>query len=197
MKRWILAALLGWGWLAGAPARAEPAQLARQLCVSCHGVDGKGPGVAPRLAGQQAAYIVQQLQAFRLHQRADGGAHQAALAVLKDEVALRQLADFFAARKPALGAARGVDAGLAAAGRKLYAEGNLAVGTPPCFSCHGERGEGGSAAPRLAGQLPDYLARRMRVLDAPQPDSAMEMQEILKTMSADDIKALLAYLATL
>ncbi|MFB9159220.1 c-type cytochrome, partial [Chromobacterium violaceum] len=93
--------------------------------------------------------------------------------------------------------AAGGDPALLAAGRKLYAEGNLAVGTPPCFSCHGDRGEGGSAAPGLAGQLPAYLARRMRVSDAPQPDAAMEMQEILKTMSADDIQALLAYLATL
>ncbi|MCD4501579.1 c-type cytochrome [Chromobacterium vaccinii] len=197
MKRWILAALLGWGMLAGAPARAEPAQLARQLCASCHGAEGNGPGPAPRLAGQQAGYIEQQWQAFRLHQRADGGAHGAAMAAMKGDGDIKALAAYFAAQPPAPARPAGGDPALLAAGRKLYAEGNLAVGTPPCFSCHGEKGEGGSAAPRLAGQLPDYLARRMRVSDAPQPDSAMEMQEILKTMSADDIKALLAYLATL
>ncbi|MCD4502528.1 cytochrome c [Chromobacterium piscinae] len=197
MKRWILAALLGWGLLAGAPARAEPAQLARQLCASCHGADGNGPGPAPRLAGQQAGYIEQQWQAFRLHQRADGGAHGAAMAALKSEGNVKVLAAYFAAQPPAPARSAGGDPALLAAGRKLYAEGNLAVGTPPCFSCHGDRGEGGSAAPRLAGQHAAYLTRRMRVSDAPQPDSAMEMQEILKTMSADDIKALLAYLATL
>ncbi|MCD5327783.1 c-type cytochrome [Chromobacterium piscinae] len=197
MKRWILAALLGWGLLAGAPARAEPAQLARQLCASCHGADGNGPGPAPRLAGQQAGYIEQQWQAFRLHQRADGGAHGAAMAALKSEGDIKALAAYFAAQPPAPARSAGGDPALLAAGRKLYVEGNLAVGTPPCFSCHGDRGEGGSAAPRLAGQHAAYLARRMRVSDAPQPDSAMEMQEILKTMSADDIKALLGYLATL
>lgn len=197
MKRWILAALLGWGMLAGAPARAEPAQLARQLCASCHGAEGNGPGPAPRLAGQQAGYIEQQWQAFRQRQRADGGAHSAALAAMKGDGDIKALAAYFAAQPPAPARPAGGDPALLAAGRKLYAEGNLAVGTPPCFSCHGDKGEGGSAAPRLAGQLPDYLARRMRVSDAPQPDSAMEMQEILKTMSADDIKALLAYLATL
>ncbi|MCD4486000.1 cytochrome c [Chromobacterium vaccinii] len=197
MKRWILAALLGWGWLAGASARAEPAQLARQLCASCHGAKGNGPGPAPRLAGQQAGYIEQQWQAFRLHQRADGGAHGAAMAALKSEGDIKALAAYFAAQPPAPARPASGDPALLAAGRKLYAEGNLAVGTPPCFSCHGDRGEGGSAAPRLAGQHAAYLARRMWVSDTPQPDSAMEMQEILKTMSADDIKALLAYLATL
>ncbi|WP_158677470.1 c-type cytochrome [Chromobacterium vaccinii] len=197
MKFWIGIALMGMGVLAGAPARAEPAQLARQLCASCHGADGNGPGPAPRLAGQQAGYIEQQWQAFRLHQRADGGAHGAAMAALKSEGGIKALAAYFAAQPPAPARPAGGDPALLAAGRKLYAEGNLAVGTPPCFSCHGDRGEGGSAAPRLAGQHAAYLARRMRVSDAPQPDSAMEMQEILKTMSADDIKALLAYLATL
>ena len=197
MKFWIGIALMGMGVLAGALARAEPAQLVRQLCASCHGADGKGPGPAPRLAGQQAGYIEQQWQVFRLHQRADGGAHDAAMAALKSEGDIKALAAYFAAQPPAPARPAGGDPALLATGRKLYAEGNLAVGTPPCFSCHGDRGEGGSAAPRLAGQLPDYLARRMRVSDAPQPDSAMEMQEILKTMSADDIKALLAYLATL
>ncbi|MEN2427292.1 c-type cytochrome [Chromobacterium vaccinii] len=197
MKRWILAALLGWGMLAGAPARAEPAQLARQLCASCHGAEGNGPGPAPRLAGQQAGYIEQQWHAFRQRPRADGGTHGAAMAAMKGDGDIKALAAYFAAQPPAPARPAGGDPALLAAGRKLYAEGNLAVGTPPCFSCHGEKGEGGSAAPRLAGQLPDYLARRMRVSDAPQPDSAMEMQEILKTMSADDIKALLAYLATL
>lgn len=197
MKFWIGIALMGMGVLAGAPARAEPAQLARQMCASCHGADGNGPGPAPRLAGQQAGYIEQQWQAFRLHQRADGGAHGAAMAALKSEGDVKALAAYFAAQPPVPARSAGGDPALLAAGRKLYAEGNLAVGTPPCFSCHGDRGEGGSAAPRLAGQHAAYLARRMRVLDAPQPDSAMEMQEILKTMSADDIKALLAYLATL
>lgn len=198
MKFWIGIALLGSGMLAGAPAGAEPAQQARQRCASCHGADGNGPGPAPRLAGQQAGYIAQQLQAFRLGQRVDGGAHAAALAALAREDEVKALAAYFAARRPARPKpAAGGDPALLAAGRKLYAEGNLAVGTPPCFSCHGDRGEGGSAAPGLAGQLPAYLARRMRVSDAPQPDAAMEMQEILKTMSADDIQALLAYLATL
>ncbi|MEN7430913.1 c-type cytochrome [Chromobacterium sp. TRC.1.1.SA] len=197
MKFWIGIALMGMGVLAGALARAEPAQLARQLCDSCHGADGNGPGPAPRLAGQQAGYIEQQWQAFRLHQRADGGAHSAALAAMKGDGDIKALAAYFAAQPPAPARPAGGDPALLAAGRKLYAEGNLAVGTPPCFSCHGDRGEGGSAAPRLAGQHAAYLARRMRVSDAPQPDSAMEMQEILKTMSADDIKALLAYLATL
>ncbi|AUH52931.1 hypothetical protein CXB49_20140 [Chromobacterium sp. ATCC 53434] len=193
MKFMLLIAL---GGAALAPAAfAAPAQI--QLCASCHGADGNGPGPAPRLAGQQAGYIAQQLQAFRQRQRADGGAHAAALAALTKDDDVSAVAAYFAARPPAPARpAAAADPALLAAGRKLYAEGNLAAGTPPCFSCHGDKGEGGSA-PRLAGQHAAYLARRMQVSDAPQPDAAMEMQEILKTMSADDVKAALAYLRTL
>jgi cytochrome c553 len=35
-------------------------------CQQCHGAAGEGSGLAPRLAGQHAAYIEQQLSAFML-----------------------------------------------------------------------------------------------------------------------------------
>lgn len=178
-------------------ALAAPPKLALQLCAACHGRDGNGPPSAPRLAGQQADYIAQQLDWMRLGQREDGGAHKLVWDTLKSDADIQAIAHYFAAQSPAPHPAKPADPALLAAGRKLYTEGNLAVGAPPCFTCHGEQGEGGSAAPRLAGQHAGYLAERMKVSDQPQPPARMEMQEILKTLSPDDIKALLAYLATL
>ena len=46
--------------------------LAEQVCSNCHGIDGNSVSPTyPRLAGQQAAYIVSQLTNFRGHQRSD------------------------------------------------------------------------------------------------------------------------------
>src|SRR5690242_17436766 len=46
--------------------------IAEQVCSACHGVDGNSTSPAfPRLAGQPATYIVNQLTNFRSHQRTD------------------------------------------------------------------------------------------------------------------------------
>jgi len=39
-------------------------------CSSCHGVDGRGNGLVPRVAGQHAMYMARQI--LRLHQREQG-----------------------------------------------------------------------------------------------------------------------------
>ncbi|MCP4318879.1 MAG: cytochrome c [Hyphomicrobiales bacterium] len=67
----------GWLLLAGialaGPAAAQDAKAGRdkaQMCVVCHGVDGIAVAPnAPNLAGENAAYIVAQLEAFRSGKR--------------------------------------------------------------------------------------------------------------------------------
>ena len=52
-----------------APARAEPTNMANrhgEACVPCHGADGISRDAdVPNLAGQNAAYLYNQLRAFR------------------------------------------------------------------------------------------------------------------------------------
>lgn len=43
-------------------------------CSSCHGADGHGAGVFPRLAGQHADYVVKQLAIFKNTEQRPGGA---------------------------------------------------------------------------------------------------------------------------
>ena len=38
-------------------------------CFTCHGTEGKSPGAIPSLHGKTAAYIEQQLKAFKVDQR--------------------------------------------------------------------------------------------------------------------------------
>lgn len=53
---------------AGEPARGVLA------CAACHGAQAQGLGAIPRLAGQNARYLAQQLGVFKGHDRADGAA---------------------------------------------------------------------------------------------------------------------------
>jgi len=51
-----------------ADAVAADANLGRDIaanCANCHGTDGRSRGVVPSLAGQDKAYIVQQMKDFR------------------------------------------------------------------------------------------------------------------------------------
>lgn len=68
MQRWVYALpllALAWGHLAKA-ADIEAGKAKAAVCAACHGVEGKAliPHY-PHLAGQNAAYLVKQLKAFK------------------------------------------------------------------------------------------------------------------------------------
>ncbi|WP_199155071.1 c-type cytochrome [Chromobacterium sp. ASV23] len=187
--------------LLGSQALAEqtPEQLARAWCANCHMADGNSISpLFPRLAGQQAAYLQQQLQMFRAKSRSDDAAHDYMWGVaggLSDEQ-IMGVAAYFAAQKPAPNPAKR-DENLIAAGKLIYEQGKESSGTPACQACHGPRAEGTDQGPRLAGQHAPYLMKQLHVFESPQRPSAVAMQAIIKTLSADDLHALTAYLQSL
>jgi len=69
MNHPLLRALAGLALLVAADgAGAADANLGRDVaanCATCHGTDGKSRGALPSLAGQDKAYIVQQMKDFR------------------------------------------------------------------------------------------------------------------------------------
>ena len=107
-------------------------------CAACHGAQAEGQQTlsAPRLAGQNAAYLVEQLQNFKSGAR---GAHgddlqgQVMAANTKDlnDETIKTLAAFLAnlAGKSNAGAAGDIKRG-----KKIYNEN--------CLACHGVEGEG-------------------------------------------------------
>lgn len=66
-------------------------------CSGCHGRDGEGNGLIPRLAGQHAAYLETQLLGFKRGRRAnDVGGTMRRIAARATEGELRALARYFA-----------------------------------------------------------------------------------------------------
>jgi cbb3-type cytochrome c oxidase subunit III len=188
--------------LAALPAynlAGTPEDVARQWCANCHTVDGNSSSpLFPRLAGQQAGYIVEQLQALKNHSRSDESAHDYmwGIASALDDKTIAGIADYFSRQKPLPNPAA-VDHQLAARGEQLFHNGNTDKGTPPCMACHGLSGEGSESGPRLAGQHALYVERQLHVFETTQRPSAVAMQAIVKSLDSKDIQALAAYIQSL
>lgn len=130
------------------------------VCFSCHGPDGNSQNpVWPRLAGQNAVYIAEQLHLFKAGIR-QNPVMQPMAAGLSDQD-IDNLAVFFAAQTPA--GLEG-DPSYWKGGEKLYLEGDAARDIPACAACHGPVGRGNPAAgyPALEAQQSVYVVSQLQ-----------------------------------
>lgn len=175
------------------------------VCVACHGVNGNSVNPEwPNLAGQNAAYLREQLSMFKARKR-NNPLMQPIIDPL-DEQDFADLAAYFAAQTPA---GLEADPSYWKAGEALYRSGDVARGIPACTACHGPAGEGNAGAgyPALRAQhsvytvkqLQDYLTqnRYRDPADASKvnttPNSAM-MTTIASRLTPEDIRNLASYL---
>ncbi|MGR8951463.1 MAG: c-type cytochrome [Gammaproteobacteria bacterium] len=166
-------------WSADATAGAEKAQ----MCVGCHGPNGKSSNAQwPNLAAQQPAYLIAQLKAFKSGERSNP-LMQSMAGNLNDQD-MENIAAYFAAQ-PA--AKAGGDPALAKTG---------ADKAGMCLGCHGAQGQGNAQIPRLAGQHPAYLVTQLKNFKSGSRQGG-PMQGMASTLSEDDMKALAAYFGSL
>jgi cytochrome c553 len=171
-------------------------------CKTCHGVAGqgfRGSVPMPRLAGQQPEYLENQLQAFIEKRRTNPVMHNVAH-VLSPSM-LRGLSDHFKDLNPKpLGGAAPKE--LVAEGKKIFEDG-AGADVPACATCHGPDAKGREAFPRLAGQLDDYIVRKLtnwtkeRGQDPAKPDTSAIMEPIAHNLTQAQVKAVAAYLSYL
>jgi cytochrome c553 len=185
---------------ASVPARELKAKT--DYCKTCHGLSGqgfRGSFPMPRLAGQQPEYVKNQLQAFIERRRTNPVMFN--VSHVLTPAMLTALSSYFKDLnpKPVGGAPRES----LAVGKKIYEEGVPAAEVPPCASCHGPDAKGADAFPRLAGQLHDYMIRKLtnwdkeRGQDKANPDNSAIMQPIAHNLTEAQIKAVAAYLSYL
>lgn len=184
----------------GVSPMAFEAKLA--YCKTCHGVSGqgfRGASPMPRLAGQQPDYIRNQLDAFIEHRRLNPVMGNVAH-VLSPDMVLKLSTAFHALDPAPLG---GGSKALAAEGKAIYDNGVESANVPPCASCHGADAKGDGQFPRLAGQLNDYVVRKLTHFGAERgqkpdhPDSSDIMKPIAHALTARQIAAVAAYVSFL
>jgi|SRR5450830_68827 len=174
----------------------QGAKLERQLCSVCHGPGGTTSSeLFPQLAGQPAPYFINQMKAFRDKSRTEENAKRFMWGIssrLTDEE-IQQLAAFYETQSPVhLGKVS--NQSKYDLGKNIFMNGHAEKGVPPCMACHGEKGEGKEATPRLGGQHEAYLKRQLKVFYGNERPAATAMHEVVKGLSEDDIEAIAQYL---
>ncbi|MGA8496736.1 MAG: c-type cytochrome [Xanthobacteraceae bacterium] len=167
------------------------------VCSSCHGPGGQSiSSTFPRLAGQQKDYLIAQLTAFRDHKRADPHAqtYMWGMAARLSDPMIAALAGYYAAQPPVPGTSDNSPEW--AAGRKIYTEGIPAEDVPACMACHGEKGEGNVAFPRLAGQHNAYIERQLEDF-ASKARANPIMHQNSKHLTREQIHEVAAYIRSL
>ncbi len=191
-------ALLAAGMTAAvAQSDQDASALAKGVCSACHGPEGHSVSpVFPHLAGQQAAYITLQLDAFRGHLRGDPNAqaYMWGMASQLSDATIKALSDYYAAQKPAPG--RAGDPKLMAEGEKIYAQGIPGKKVQACATCHGPNAEGATAFPRLAGQHVEYLIAQLEGFKSGTRANAPIMLGVVRGMTSEQLKAAATYAAS-
>ena len=156
--------------------------LAVQVCAACHRVNGQSQSpMVPNLAGQQKAYIVNQLQDYRDRTRSNKYAVQfmwGRAGSLTDKQ-IQELADYFSKQAPIKPSKQVENSeqeiAKLARGKEIFEKGIPALGVVHCNSCHGPKGEGVATFPRIAGQHAYYLIQQLNVWKEPDQKEFMEV----------------------
>ena len=171
-------------------------------CKTCHGLQGqgfRGSYPMPRLAGQQPEYLVSQLQAF-IERRRNNPVMFNVAHVLTPQME-KALAEQFNRLNPK--PLDGSSKENLTEGKKIYLEGIAKSDVPACASCHGDDAKGREVFPRLAGQLHDYVYKKLtnwdkeRGQDKNNPDNSAIMQPIAHNLTDAQIRAVAGYLSTI
>jgi len=129
------------------------------LCTGCHGPNGNSLSPDwPRLAGQSAVYIDEQLHLFRAGVR-NNPVMMPLAATLSDQD-IDDIAVYYEAQTPS---GLEADPGTWKNGEALYLAGDPEHGVPACVACHGPVGRGNLAAgyPALRAQQGAYVAKQL------------------------------------
>lgn len=189
-------ALLAMSSHANAQGSAAAGEAKSAVCAACHGLDGNSPNpVWPSLAGQHAAYITRQIEAFKTGERED--ALMSSFAGQLNDADTADVAAFFESqvRQP-----RGADPALIELGERVYQAGDADRGIPGCIACHGPAGNGNPLAgyPVVSGQHATYVANTLRAYanGTRRSDASVNnmMQEIAVGLSDEEIDAVASYL---
>ena len=168
-------------------------------CVACHGADGNGNSANPewpKLAGQSAPYLVQQLELFKNNERKNVLMNGQAAALSEQD--MQDIAAYYASLPTSPGAA---DPESVELGEAIYRGGIIAKGVAACSACHSPHGAGNPAAkfPKLSGQHTKYTELQLkayRSLERNYP-AAEIMNAVAERLTDKEIAAVAQYIAGL
>jgi cytochrome c553 len=171
------------------------------VCSACHGPNGNSVNPEwPKLAGQSAVYIAEQLKLFRAGVRANPVMQPLAAGLSDQDIS--DLAVYFEAQTPA---GLEADPSYWQTGEALYLRGDKAHEVPACVACHGPVGRGNLAAgyPALRAQQAVYVVKQLgdyasgARYKSQRPETASRngvmMFTVAKRLSAEQMRDVASY----
>jgi len=184
-----------------ATGKAASGEAKAALCSACHGPNGNSANpVWPRIAGQSAVYVAEQLRLFRSGVR-DNPVMKPLASALSDQD-IDDLAVYYQAQTPT---GLEADPSYWKPGEALYVSGDAARGVPGCVACHGPVGRGNLAAgyPALRAQQSVYVVKQLNDYASgarytgPNPVQASRngvmMLTLAKQMTPEEIRDVASY----
>ena len=164
-------------------------------CAQCHAFNGvsDASGAFPRLAGQSAYYLAEQLRDFASGVRASAIMSPIAKALSPDDIA--DVAAYFAGINAPFLPLKTADAALVKRGEELAKVGSAERRIQNCDNCHGPDGAGEPPAiPYLAGQYAHYIAFTLQMWrQGFRKNSPDAMGVIANKLDDQEIAAVAAY----
>ena len=180
---------------------AEAGSSKSAVCSSCHGPNGNSANPDwPRLAGQSAVYIAEQLRLFK-----SGVRNNPIMKPLANTLSDQDISDLAVYYQAQTVQGLEADPSFWKAGYALYRSGDKARNIPACIACHGPVGRGNLAGgyPALRAQQSVYVVKQLNDyasgarytgtnVATADPNSVM-MFTIAKRLTPEDIRNVASY----
>ncbi len=201
--------------LLSCPVFADDLEKGREInyvCAGCHGDTGQGGkrGEYPRIAGQRAAYLEEQLRSFRARRRLNIPMLPYTEERELPDDDIKAISAYLASvrlsnKMPVFKGDEDAYTRLLAMENVMLisrAEGNIDNGKvhyqEHCANCHAKDGMGRSDFPMLVGQYTNYLKRQIDAYRKKErPHDEDQPGGILDRFSEQDIQDMLAYLTSI
>jgi cytochrome c553 len=171
-------------------------------CGACHGPNGNSVNAQwPRLAGQNAVYIDEQLHLFKAGVR--NNAVMMPMSASLSDKDIDDLSVYYESQTPV---GLEADPSYWQAGETLYRYGDPARDIPACIACHSPLGKGNLASgyPALRAQYAEYVIKQLQDFASgaryagaapgkPESRNAVMMTTIAKLLTPVDMRNLASY----
>lgn len=183
--------------LLAAQGDAAAGQAKSALCGSCHGTDGNSQIVSnPKLAGQNASYIVKQLMDFKSGARP--GPIMSSMVLSLSEQDMQDIAAWYSSQEVTI---QGADPASFKLAETLYRAGNNDIAVAACSACHSPTGKGNAPAgfPALSGQHAEYTLQQLKAFrsGSRQNDNNAMMRTVVERLTDKELEALANYVSGL
>ena len=193
----FFAASVGFNQVATAQGDAAAGEGKVALCASCHGTGGVSQiPQNPNLAGQNAGYLVKQLEDYQSGARTD--LTMTAMVATLSEQDILDIAAYYASLSVEV---TGADPAALELGETLYRGGNKDIAVAACSACHSPTGQGNGPAgfPSVSGQHAAYTLKQLKDFRAGTRANDLNgmMRTTVERLTDTELEALANYLAGL